>query len=182
MRENRGAVNGRIVIDAPIALPSYDLRDVMIFLDGRTAGRTELGGNFFIGNLRAGVYTVEMDIENLPIELVPERTRFVVEVAAAAVTRIDFVVKPQFGIAGRLTDATGQSLPEVRVAVFDLEGREVGSAATDQFGLYRIDGLPVGSYTLALAPESPGADFQPPTRPIEIRDDFLFGQDLVIPR
>lgn len=93
--------------------------------------------------------------------------------AAAAVTRLDFVVRPEFGIAGRVTGAAGQVLAGLTVELFDAEEQRVKTAVTDPFGLYRIDGLPIGRYTLRLAPASlPEPGVEPPSRPLEIRLGF----------
>jgi hypothetical protein len=68
------------------------------------------------------------------------------------------------------------------VELVDSAGKVVGTASTDQFGLYRMDGIPPGSYQLAVSPRNlPEIKGQLPTRPVEIRDDFLFGQDLELP-
>jgi hypothetical protein len=51
---------------------------------------------------------------------------------------------------------------------------------SDRFGLYRIDRLPPGTYTLRVAPgQLPGVEL--PTREVVVSDDFLFGQDLQLP-
>ncbi len=181
IRDDRGAVAGRVRIDAP-GSQSYPLADLWIRIDGRAGGRTVPGGSFFIGNLPEGVYRLELDRENLPIELAPERIAVAAEVAGGAVTRVEFLVRPEFGIAGRVTGSGGAFLAGVRVELLDAGGRAVASAVTDRFGLYRIDRLPIGRYVLKISPESiPGAVDELPSRPIEIADDFLFGQDLVLP-
>ncbi len=182
VRDDRGAIAGRIKIDAPEGFPEYPLEKVEVLLEGLPASQTRAGGTYFVGNLEAGLYLVELDRENLPIELTPERVSFVVEVAPAAVTRLDFVVRPEFGVSGQVTDDAGRRQPGLRLELFDGEGRKVTSAVTDRFGLYRIDALPIGRYVLRISPKSfPAVDIEPPSRPIEIADDFLFGQDLVLP-
>lgn len=61
-------------------------------------------------------------------------------------------------------------------------GEVIKTTATDQFGLYRIDGVPIGRYTLRIAPQNlPNSSLSLPTRTLEIRDDFLFDQDLQLP-
>lgn len=182
VRDDRGAIAGRVRIDAPDGFPDYSLEKLEVLLEGLPASQTRAGGSYFVGDLEAGLYRVELDRENLPIELTPERVSFVVEVAPAAVTRLDFVVKPEFGLAGQVTDADGRRLPGIQVEILDAEGRTLKSVPSDRFGLFRIDGLAIGSYTLRVAPESfPGVPESAPSRPIEIVDDYLFGQDLVLP-
>lgn len=166
----------------PIELDDRDLGQITVFVERRSV-RTETGGTFFLGHLAPGLYRVTLDVENLPIELVPERVSFVVEVAAAAVTRVDFTVRPEFGLAGRIRTAAGADAPGVEVEVLDGEGRRLRSVRADRFGLFRVDGLPIGFYTLRIASASlPGLPEEDlPVRSVEIRDDFLFDQDLTLP-
>ncbi len=182
VREDRGAIAGRVRIDAPDGFPDYPLEKLEVLLEGLPASQTQAGGSYFVGDLEAGLYRVELDRENLPIELTPERVSFVVEVAPAAVTRLDFVVKPEFGLAGQVTDAAGARLPGIRIEILDAGGQVLKSVPSDRFGLFRVDGLAIGRYTLRIAPEDfPGAPSALPARPVEIVDDYLFGQDLVLP-
>jgi len=182
VRDDRGGIAGGVRIEGPWGPAGGDLRGLDVFLDGRLATHTESGGGFFIGDLEPGLYRVELDPENLPLGLDPRRTSFVAEVAAAAVTRVGFVVEPEYGLAGRLTDAAGDPVAEAWVEIVDAGGELHDTARTDRFGLYRFDGLPPGSYTLRVAERSfPDADFELPSRRVEVRDDFLFGQDLRMP-
>ncbi len=182
VRDDRGAIAGRVRIDAPVGFPDYSLEKLEVLLEGLPASQTQAGGSYFVGDLEAGLYRVELDRENLPIELTPERVSFVVEVAPAAVTRLDFVVKPEFGLAGQVTDAAGNSVPGIRVEILDADGQVLDSAVSDRFGRYRIDGLAIGSYTLRVAPRDfTGAHSELPSRRVEIVDDYLFDQDLRLP-
>jgi hypothetical protein len=179
VRADRGGVAGVVRVEAPKGFPEYSLHNLPILLDGRRIGRTGNGGAFFIGALKPGVYRLELDRENLPIELVPERVALNAEVAAAAVTRLDFVVRPEFGLAGRVRDSAGTAVSGMEVELVAADGTVLQSASTDHFGLFRIDSVPIGVYTLRLAPGSaPAPGVVAPTRIVEIRDDFLFGQDL----
>jgi hypothetical protein len=91
-------------------------------------------------------------------------------------------VRPEFGIAGRVTDAAGKMLGGLRVEIVDAQGRPAGTTVTDGFGLYRIDGLPIGRYRLSLdAGELFAPKVDSPERRSEIRDDFLFDQNLRLP-
>lgn len=174
----RGAIAGRV----RIAGRRSSVRDIVVIINDHKRVRTDASGFFYADNLAQGVYGVELDVESLPIELVPERVAFTVAVKANATTRVDFLARPEFGAAGRVTDAQGQPLAGVFVQAVNAAGAVAQSAATDQFGLFRIDGLPPGAYTLRIAPESllPGAS-SAPQRKITIADDFLFQQDLAWP-
>ncbi len=183
LRRNQGAIAGRIQVQhSPAASTIYDLENITILVGPNRRVRTDRSGNFFCGNLQEGVYTVELDLENVPFELVPQRTRLTARVAADAVTRVDFVTQPEYGIAGRLTDNAGNRLQGVRVELLDAQGTMVKNAMTDQFGLYRIDGLPSGTYRLRITAQSfPDPLMTSPEREIQLVDDFLFGQDLQVP-
>lgn len=174
----RGAIAGRV----RIAGGRSSVRDIVVIINDHKRVRTDASGFFYADNLAQGVYGVELDVESLPIELVPERAAFTVAVKANATTRVDFLARPEFGAAGRVSDAQGQALAGVLVQAVNAAGAVAQSAATDQFGLFRIDGLPPGDYTLRIAPESllPGAAAAPQRR-IVITDDFLFQQDLTWP-
>ena len=64
------------------------------------------------------------------------------------------------------------ALPGAAVAVLDAKGTLVGKAVTDQWGYYRIDGLPPGSYSC----RSDGV-----TRNVTLTRSFLFQQNLAAP-
>ncbi len=181
VRDDRGAIAGRVRPDVPGGFPTYPLGELRIFLDGKLATTTEPDGTFFVGNLKEGVHRIELDPENLPLELVPRRLALFAEVASAAVTRVDFEVIPEFGIAGRLT-TKGQPLPEVFLQVVDSAGNVVGRGRSDRFGYYRIDRLPPGRYTLrvALGELDVVDELECIGRSFEILDDFLFGVDLEV--
>jgi hypothetical protein len=182
IRDDRGGFAGVVRVDAPRGFRRPALAGVTIIVDGQAATRTEGDGSFFVGGLRPGVYRIELDNQFLPIELTPTRSVVVAEIAPAAVTRVDFAVRPEFGIAGRVTDARRAPLLGARLELFDADGTRVHTTLTDRFGLYRMDGLPIGRYVLRLSPEEfEGAPAPLPEREIEIRDDFLFEQDLELP-
>jgi hypothetical protein len=179
VRTSRGGIAGRVHLEAN---PSVTFAGVGVGLRSGQLATTAADGSYLIGNVRPGVYLLEMKVESLPIELVPVKQRLVVEVAAGAVSRADLAVEVQVGIAGRVTDLEGGKLEGVRVELVDEAGAVAGSAVTDQFGLYRIDGLGAGEYTLRLAEESlPPGVTESPTRTVTIVDQFLFEQSLVVP-
>jgi len=177
VREDRGGIAGVVRVEPETTGPRHTLEGLAILVAGRPVARTSHGGRFYAANLREGVYEVELDTENLPIELQPARSSVVVQIAGGAITRVEFTVRPEFGIAGRLTDLSGRHLPGIRLLVENASGETVARATTDRFGLY---GRPPATYTLRLDPVAmPGLDL--PTRKFVITDDFLFGQDLILP-
>ncbi len=181
-RGDRGAIAGKVMVDAPIGFTSYRLNDLVVLVNGQPAGRTVFGGTYFIGGLQPGIYRVTLDTENLPLELVPVDATVVVEVAASAVTSGDLRVRPEFGIAGRLVDAADRAVAGALLEIIDGNGSRVGVTSTDQFGLYRFDGLGIGAYSVRpVAGSFPEREAALPSIDVEITNDFLFGQDLQLP-
>jgi hypothetical protein len=154
VREGRGGIAGVVHVDAPRELGRFDLSDLPVSVNGRRAAQTNSRGEFFIGELEPGIYQVEIEPDNLPIELSLGLKSVVAEVGGAAVTRVDFIARPEFGIAGRVTDTDGSALPEIRLELLDGARAVIARTVTDRFGLYRIDGLEIGTYTLRAKPFS----------------------------
>jgi Carboxypeptidase regulatory-like domain len=185
--KERGAIAGRLVVSGDDKGKGFDLSNSVIRVyDTRNrnvgSGRTDSSGNFFVGNLPEGVYVVELQPDELPIELSTGKTSMVAEVAAAGVTKLDFPLRAEFGLAGRITDVANQPISQVRVELVNAKGARIMSSSTDQFGLYRMDGVPVGSYILRVSPQD---ELNPndslPKRPVEIRNEFVFNQNLQLP-
>jgi Carboxypeptidase regulatory-like domain len=179
--KQRGAIAGRIIVEGN---KGFDLGDSIIkVINNRgknvSGAKTDARGNFFVGNLPEGIYTVELDPEKLPIELTVQKSILVAEVASAAVTSLDFTAAAEYGIAGRLTDAAGNPVANMRLDLINQEGKRVLAAWTDEFGLYRLDGVPVGNYTL-LVPEQTAiakSDTLPKIQ-VEVRHEFVYDQNL----
>ncbi|WP_225912523.1 carboxypeptidase regulatory-like domain-containing protein [Nostoc flagelliforme] len=183
--KERGGIAGQIVVEG--GRKSFGLNGSIIqVLNKRNqvigAARTDSSGNFFVGNLPEGVYIVEIDPEQLPVELSLPKTTVVAEVANSAVTRLDFPARLEYGLAGRITDVSGKPIPEVEVELINADGKRVVSAMTDEFGLYRLDGVAVGNYTLGV-PVQDGItnSVTLPKLEIAINKDFLYDQNLKLP-
>ncbi|MEA5505306.1 carboxypeptidase regulatory-like domain-containing protein [Halotia wernerae UHCC 0503] len=183
--QEKGAISGRIVVEG--GKKGFDLGGANIrVVDSRnnrvSTAKTDSAGNFFVGNLREGVYIVELDPDRLPIELAIGKSTIVAEVAGAAITRLDFSVTEEYGLAGRITDVVGQPMAEVRVELINPAGARVLSTTTDQFGLYRLDGVPVGNYTLRVpAQEGITNGITLPNLQVAINKDFVYDQNLKLP-
>ncbi|MEM1394108.1 MAG: carboxypeptidase-like regulatory domain-containing protein, partial [Cyanobacteria bacterium P01_H01_bin.150] len=101
---------------------------------------------------------------------------------ASGVTRADFPVRTEYGVAGKVTDASGQPLTKVRVELVTSKGARVLSGTTDQFGLYRLDGVPVGSYTLRVPEQDTlNSNDALPKRQVVINNKFVYNQNLQLP-
>ncbi len=186
VNEREGAIAGRLQLEAPEGLMDPDLGRITVSVnDGEGMGRTattDNQGTFTISNLKEGIYRVNLDSTNLPIELSPLESSVVAEVAAGVVTGVTFVVRPEYGIAGQITDESGQPIPGIPIELLDDDGSVKTSAFTDNFGYYRIDGIPVGDYSVRVAPDAlPDRSLIAVQRPIQISSDFIFGQDLQLP-
>jgi hypothetical protein len=183
--KERGAIAGRIQVSG--GKKNFDLSGSNVrVIDSRNrmvgAAQSDKGGNFFIGNLPEGVYLVELEPDELPIELSIAKTTRSVEVANSAVTKLDFPVRQEYGVAGKITDATGQPVPEVKIELINGAGARVISNVTDKFGLYRLDGVPVGKYTLRVSQtDQLNSNDTLPKRQIEISDEFVYNQNLQLP-
>ncbi|MBD2495535.1 carboxypeptidase regulatory-like domain-containing protein [Nostoc sp. FACHB-280] len=183
--KDRGAIAGRIAVSGENQ--GYDLQGASVrVINNRNkpvgGAKTDSSGNFFVGGLPEGVYRVEVDPEQLPVELTVQKTSRVAEVGMAGVTNVDFTARLEYGLAGRITDVAGQPMSDVRVELVNLDGTEVLAAMTDEFGLYRVDGVPVGKYTLRIPPQEAIANSDTlPKRDVTIHNEFVYDQNLQLP-
>ncbi|AUS99315.1 Cna B-type [Nostoc sp. CENA543] len=183
--KDKGAIAGRIVVEG--GRNGADLGGGLIKVynnRGRSVGGTKIDsqGNFFVGNLREGNYFIQIDPDELPIEVNVRKTSIVAEVAGGAVTQLDFPVRLEYGMAGKITDVSGQPMSNVEIEVVDAEGKRVTTATTDQFGLYRVDSLPVGKYTLRIPKQANITNNDTlPQLEVAISKDFIYDQNLQLP-
>ncbi len=183
--KERGAISGKLAMKEETK--GFDLGGSIVRVyntrnENVGSTTTDSNGNFFLGNLREGVYVVELEPEELPIELAVSKTSLVAEVAPSGVTRVDFPVRTEYGVAGKVMDVSGQPLTEVRIELINNAGARVLSGTTDQFGLYRLDGVPVGKYTLRVSPlDALNSNNTLPKRQIVIKNQFVYNQNLQLP-
>lgn len=177
----RGGMAGALKIMTDSRIGQSSINDVAILINGRKLRQQQIGGTFFVGNLKPGIYTVSVDPENLPLELVVEQQSIKVEVQSGAVTEVNIPVYAEYGAAGKVTTASGHALAGVPIRVADSENKTTKQVMTDQFGYYRIDGLRQGSYTArAMTTKEDKPDRIAETNFI-ITDDFLFEIDIIVP-
>lgn len=175
---SRGGVSGSIRDEDGERI---NAENVDIRINGRRLPQYQAGGAFTVGNLRPGVYEVEIDEGNLPIEYVPEKRRYLVEVARATITEVGFVVKEEYGVAGRLVRRNGSPVANAVLVVLDDEGEELARSKSGRFGYYRMNALSPGAYKIRVIKVA--GEFMPEPFTeimVEVKHAFLFKQDLQI--
>jgi hypothetical protein len=173
-----GSIAGSFRVEGGLPIPP-GLEKVTLLIDGLPRSVPSRDGRFHIGGLKPGLYRVRLDQQSLPIELVPTGESLWVKVSHAAVTQVDFWTELQFGVAGRIIREDGSYVARSKLWILDEDGNTRVSTYTDQFGLYRADGLTPGRYRV----EAVGDDAETVAAATEftISNDFLFGIDLTLP-
>ncbi len=166
-----GTIAGRLITDSG----ECDIDNISLLLNGLSYKVPVQGCNFYLQRVTPKIYQVGLDSEFLPIELIPQAETYVAEVAPAAVTRIDFVLRSEYSAAGKLLDINGQALANGRVLLLNSELQALMETRSDQFGNYRVDGLANGQYWVQLLDEEGNLLKQ---RSFKVDNDFLFGIDL----
>jgi hypothetical protein len=179
LTDTRGAIAGRVEIDAPADMQKWDLSKVGILVDGAPRGTPGPGGTFYVGYLESGVHQIKLDDEHLPIELRTLTPSVNVEVKGATVTSVVFRVAPSFGFAGRAIDASGEPVAGLALRIVGVDSKTVADVTTDSNGYYRVDGLPVDKYRVSRADQDETEEATLLT--IARLDDFLFDQDVQLP-
>lgn len=167
----RGAISGKLIGELPQNVKLSDLAGVMVLVDGKPLGRLDGSGHYLVSDLAPGIYRLQLDSENLPIDLMPPEKRPLVEVRSGATTRADFAMQLRLGFAGRVTAVDGSPRAGLRVTATNAQGRIVATTQTDARGYYRLDQLPVSSYTVRAGPAS---------RQVTIQRAFVYGQNLTV--
>jgi hypothetical protein len=173
----RGGVAGAIQDSSGKSIP---VDNVNFLVNGQRLPQSQSGGDYYLRDLKPGVYEIAIDEFNLPLEYVPVRKRQLVEVGRASVTEANFEVRVEYGAAGQVTDSAGEALRDLRVVAIDASGEEVSAGQTDQFGYFRLDRLLPGSYRFQIRSTDEQGERIVAERLVEIRDNFLFDQDLVV--
>jgi hypothetical protein len=155
------------------------VEDVDIRINGRKLPQYQAGGAFHVGNLRPGIYELEIDEGKLPIEYVPVKRKYIVEVAQAAITTVNFEVRAEYGFAGRVLYKGKTPVANALLSILNAAGEEVAQASSGQFGYFRTDALVPGLYRVRIIKVGDQLLSEPfVEREVEISDNYLFGQDL----
>ncbi|NTU96649.1 MAG: carboxypeptidase regulatory-like domain-containing protein [Chlorobiaceae bacterium] len=172
----RGGLAGSLDIMNETRLGSSDINNVDILVNGRKLSQRQIDGTFFVGNLRPGIYMVDIDTEKLPLELNVTKSSVKAEVRNGAVTEVNIPVYAEYGVAGCLSDRAGNPLPGRVLEITGKDGKPTGEVTTDQFGYYRFDGLRPGTYS--VRPAGSGITSE---KTFVITNDFIFDVNVVIP-
>jgi protocatechuate 3,4-dioxygenase beta subunit len=122
-------------------------------------GQTDADGNYQVTGITAGTYHVYFLSPITPVSYAPqiyngkvfknspEEEGDWVQVTNGGVTPdIDAVLSPAGTVTGRVTDESGNGIPNIRVRLFDTAGNSFAfiNAATDYYGYYTITRVPPG--------------------------------------
>jgi len=167
----RGGLAGSLSISNTTSVSSSDINDVDILINRRKLGQRQVDGSFFVGNLKPGVYAVEVDDENLPLELNVQQKKVYAEVLNGSVTEVIIPVVAEYSISGKISGPDKKGIENITVTVTDAKGETASKSKTNLFGYYRADTLPSGSYTVR-------AEGKETT--VTIDDDYVYNVDLTI--
>lgn len=173
----RGGIAGRLVVNDS-SESSWDLQEATILVNGAPRGQVGPGGTFYVDQLREGVHKIRVNEATLPIELQDTQGTLMVEVRGGAVTPVDLNIAAFYGFAGQVRDRLGEPVAGVRLRILNSSGEIVARSVTDEFGLYRVDGLPTANYIVEAIPSGP--ETVAGRREVTSLNTFLFDQDVVL--
>lgn len=170
-----GRLAGQIAVPDGIELYEEDLKGAKIIVNGKPLGQVEENGSYWLSAVPKGIHSVRLEADNLPIDLVVDSDAVYAKVAPGAVTAVDFSLAVEVGTAGRIIGPDGEPVAQVPLEMVNGEGEIIARARSNQFGLFRMDGLRPGSYILRALSIWEGA-----SREVEIGSEYLFGTDLTV--
>lgn len=170
-----GRIAGRVVVPDSFELLDGDLEGAQIIIDGKPAGRVEADGSYWLPRVPKGVSSVRLEADNLPIDLVVDSDTIQARVAPGAVTPVNFELAVEVGTAGRIIGPDNEPVAGVPLQMLNAEGIVVSRARSNQFGLFRMDGLRPGTYILQALDKWEGA-----SREVIIKGEYVFGTDLKV--
>lgn len=133
---------------------------------------TDNSGNYFIGSVDKGNYTVTPVLSGYTFTPVSQA----VPVSGANIVGINFTATATpvaaYTISGTIATATNAGIPGVSVS---LVGKGSSSTFTDTRGVYSFSGITSGSYT--LSPSLTGHSFAPTSKIISVSNADLTAQD-----
>lgn len=133
------------------------ISNVTIAVDGVARTVTDSSGKYQIGRLMPGAHTVAVVTESLPADVqldgAPARQ---ITVAQGVLSQLDFVAKGLGAIKGSVLVSAGLGSSELSGAkdVYVVASPGDHAAITDPDGTFELDNLPLGTYTLAIDPQT----------------------------
>ena len=116
-----------------------------------TSFRPEVKANSIRINLLPGRYRLDIDPAGFPQDWTAKVNAYAVNVVAGGNTRVFVPLTKSYTISGVITDAKGQPLGGVRVeAIPANEGNERRISVSNNGGVYYIENLEQGTYTLKI--------------------------------
>jgi hypothetical protein len=119
--------------------------------EGAFEALTDAGGNYRLNDLPPGSYQVTPDY---PAHLSSDNGSQLARVVARGCAQLDFYTHADARIKGRVLDAEGRFVPEVKVDLIAADGPETSpqgmSAHTDKEGHYELKAIAPGRYLLGL--------------------------------
>lgn len=173
------SITGRVVNETGQPMPN-----VRVFISGsgrqalRQTVNTDEAGKFVVDGLPRGTYTFAVQAPSYVSWKDPRDPNHY-----SPGDTVNLVIRKGAVITGRVTNSDGEpvvGVPISPIAVRDSQGRPVGSSGggiryTDDRGVYRLFGLPAGTYIVAAAAKGPSmpsaySDDAPTYYPSSTRD------------
>jgi protocatechuate 3,4-dioxygenase beta subunit len=170
VEEKKASIEG-MVVDAASGKPLKDARLTLtnaIPAGSRIETTTNETGHFLIKDLEAGSYRLLAEHPRYASQMYGSSSRplsgtRLTLATGQALKQIDFKLRPNSVISGKVVDEEGEPLKDVMVAALQLayeRGRRqylpLGTAKTNDLGEFRVGNLGAGKYLVSAAPMKQG--------------------------
>ncbi len=112
--------------------------------------RAEVGSDRTKLRLTPGKYRIDIDPAGFPPDWRAETDAFAVNVVAGSYTRVMIPLIQSYSFSGVVTDAQGNALAGARVEAISTGVGKRSFSVTNTAGVYYLEGLPQGEYTLLV--------------------------------